>query len=76
MILATGQKLRLLAGVNGGVLTAVKPALVVGGVNPGPVAGGVNPALLGGAGFLGQPQFGQVSPSSHPFQRFSRPGSY
>ncbi|XP_062333375.1 secretory calcium-binding phosphoprotein 9 [Osmerus eperlanus] len=57
-----GKKLRLLAGVNGGVLTGVNPGLVVGGVNPGLVVGGVNPALLGGAGFLGQPQFGQMVP--------------
>ncbi|XP_024254167.2 elastin-like [Oncorhynchus tshawytscha] len=49
-----GKKLRLLAGLNGGVVSGVNPGLVVGGLNPG--------VLPGGTGLIGQPQFAQMVP--------------
>uniref|UniRef100_A0A8C8F7X9 Secretory calcium-binding phosphoprotein 9 n=1 Tax=Oncorhynchus tshawytscha TaxID=74940 RepID=A0A8C8F7X9_ONCTS len=48
-----GKKLRLLGGLNGGVVSGVNPGLVVGGLNPG---------LTGGTGLIGQPMFAQMVP--------------
>uniref|UniRef100_A0A674DXW9 Uncharacterized protein n=1 Tax=Salmo trutta TaxID=8032 RepID=A0A674DXW9_SALTR len=53
-IFAVSQKLRLLAGLNGGVVSGVNPGLVVGGLNPG--------VLTGGTGLIGQPMFAQMVP--------------
>uniref|UniRef100_A0A8L0DQ05 Secretory calcium-binding phosphoprotein 9 n=1 Tax=Oncorhynchus mykiss TaxID=8022 RepID=A0A8L0DQ05_ONCMY len=48
-IFVISQKLRLLAGLNGGIVSGLNPGLVVGGLNPG--------VLPGGTGLIGQPQF-------------------
>ncbi|KAJ8335850.1 hypothetical protein SKAU_G00391920 [Synaphobranchus kaupii] len=68
------QKLRLITGLNGGLVTGVNPGLLVGGVQPALLGGGlgiqptliggglgIRPAVLGG-GLLAQPQFGQMIP--------------
>ncbi|KAL1023481.1 hypothetical protein UPYG_G00041330 [Umbra pygmaea] len=43
-----GKKLRLLTGLNGGVVTGLNPGLMVGGLNPGLMVGGLNPGLMVG----------------------------
>ncbi|KAL2097482.1 hypothetical protein ACEWY4_006689 [Coilia grayii] len=53
------NKLRLITGLNGGLVTGVSPGLVVGGLNPA--------LLTGGTAFIGQPQLAQVVPGVSPF---------
>ncbi|KAJ8407475.1 hypothetical protein AAFF_G00273320 [Aldrovandia affinis] len=68
------KKLRLITGLNGGLVTGVNPGLLVGGVQPAFLGGGlgVQPALLGGGlgvqpailggNLLAQPQLSQMIP--------------
>ncbi|KAJ8281038.1 hypothetical protein GJAV_G00062680 [Gymnothorax javanicus] len=64
---STAKKLRLITGLNGGVVTGVNPGLLVGGVQPALLGAGlgVQPALIGGGlgvqpvlggGLIAQPQ--------------------
>lgn len=59
----------LQAGMNGGMLAGMNGGLANGAI-PGMMAGGLNRPMVagGGAGFFGQPQFAQVSPSSCHFE--------
>ncbi|KAJ8001272.1 hypothetical protein DPEC_G00192600 [Dallia pectoralis] len=44
-----GKKLRLLQGLNGGLMVGgLNPGMVVGGLNPGMVVGGLNPGMMVG----------------------------
>lgn len=66
------KKLRMMAGLNGGMMGGMNGGMG-NGVNPGMMAGGLIPPMAagGGAGFFGQPQFAQVSPSGHYFYDLS-----
>ncbi|XP_066575628.1 secretory calcium-binding phosphoprotein 9 [Amia ocellicauda] len=51
------QKVKLVAGLNPGLLGGgLNPALLGGGLNPALLGGGLNPDLLNGAGLIAQPQ--------------------
>ncbi len=74
------QTQRLLAALNGGMLPGMNGGMLAGmnggpvnGATPGMMAGGLNRPMVagGGAGFFGQPQFAQVSPSGCRFEYLS-----
>lgn len=61
------QKLRLINGLNGGLVTGVN------GVNP-LLVGGLNPPIVsGGAAVLGQPPLTQVRTDNLPLKHFIYP---